>query len=226
LGSSIKSLHIDTSQAHKKLKLNMKNIFWGVLGFFVIYFSLTNFFWGTSAAVKEAVIAVAEADSLRGEAEARLDSVSIEYDRAVDSLSVLQDSLSSVVAASRIDARRASIRFDESVGALQDSLAVIDLGLAQELGQVIESHDRVVLAMEAEIGAINRDRELLWRRIEVSDSLLAVQAGVNDALRGSVMALEGERDAWRAKAMPPLPKRLMDQTPALLAGALLVSLIR
>ena len=205
----------------------MKNIFWGLLGLFVVSFLLTNYFFGGSdAAVKEAMVAVAEADSLREEAEAKLDLVSIEYDRVVDSLSVVQDSLSDVVVVAQSDAKRASVRFSESAGALQDSLAVIDSGLAQELERIVESHEEVVSAMETEIEAINRDRELLWRRIEVSDSLLAVQVEVNDALRGSIMALETERDAWRAKASPSLPKRLLGHTTAVLTGAVLIATLR
>ncbi len=204
----------------------MKNIFWGLLGLFVVLFYHKYFFSGSDAAVKEAMVAVAEADSLREEAEARLDLVSIEYDRVVDSLSVVQDSISDVVVVAQSDARRASARLNEEAQTLQDSLAVIDSGLAQELDRIMESHEEVVTAMQTEIDALNHDRELLWRRIEVSDSLLVVQVEVNDALRGSIMALETERDAWRAKASPSLPKRLLGHTTAVLTGAVLIATLR
>lgn len=205
----------------------MKNIFWGLLGLFVVSFFITNYFFsGSDAAVKEAMVAVAEADSLREEAEARLGLVSIEYDRVVDSLSVVQDSISDVVVVAQSDARRASARLNEEAQTLQDSLAVIDSGLAQELDRIMESHEEVVTAMQTEIDALNHDRELLWRRIEVSDSLLVVQVEVNDALRGSIMALETERDAWRAKASPSLPKRLLGHTTAVITGVVLVSALR
>ena len=161
----------------------MKNIFCGLLGLFVVSFFITNYFFsGSDAAVKEAMVAVAEADSLREEAEARLDLVSIEYDRVVDSLSVVQDSISDVVVVAQSDARRASARLNEEAQTLQDSLAVIDSGL--------------------------------------------VQVEVNDALRGSIIALEGERDAWRAKASPSLPKRLLGHTTAVLTGAVLIATLR
>ena len=205
----------------------MKNISWGLLGIFVVSFFITNYFFsGSDAAVKEAMVAVAEADSLREEAEARLDLVSIEYDRVVDSLSVVQDSISDVVVVAQSDARRASARLNKEAQTLQDSLAVIDSGLAQELDRIMESHEEVVTAMQTEIDALNHDRELLWRRIEVSDSLLVVQVEVNDALRGSIMALETERDAWRAKASPSLPKRLLGHTTAVITGVVLVSALR
>ena len=172
------------------------------------------------------MVAVAKADSLRDEAEARLGLASVEYDRVVDSLSSVQDSISDVVVVAQSDARRASARLNEEAQTLQDSLAVIDSGLAQELDRIMESHEEVVTAMQTEIDALNHDRELLWRRIEVSDSLLAVQVEVNDALRGSIIALEGERDAWRAKASPSLPKRLLGHTTAVLTGAVLIATLR
>jgi len=207
--------------------MNIKNIFWGVLGLLVTSFFLTNYFFGgNDAAVKEAMVAVAKADSLREEAEARLTLASVEYDRVVDSLSLVQDSISDVVVVAQSDARRASARLNEEAQTLQDSLAVIDSGLAQELDRIMESHEEVVAAMQTEIDALNHDRELLWRRIEVSDSLLAVQIEVNDALRGSIIALEGERDAWRAKASPSLPKRLLGHTTAVLTGAVLIATLR
>ena len=62
---------------------------------------------------------------------------------------------------------------------------------------------------------------MLWRRIEVSDSLIGVHEEVNHALRASVAALTDERDAWRAKANPPLLTRLYRNSPALLTGAVL-----
>ena len=207
--------------------MNIKNIFWGVLGLLVTSFFLTNYFFGgNDAAVKEAMVAVAKADSLREEAEARLGLASVEYDRVVDSLSLVQDSISDVVVVAQSDARRASARLNEEAQTLQDSLAVIDSGLAQELDRIMESHEEVVTAMQTEIDALNHDRELLWRRIEVSDSLLAVQVEVNDVLRGSIIALEGERDAWRAKASPSLPKRLLGHTTAVLTGAVLIATLR
>ena len=207
--------------------MNIKNIFLALIGLLVTSFLLTNYFFGGSdAAVKEAMVAVAKADSLREEAEARLGLASVEYDRVVDSLSVVQDSISDVVVVAQSDARRASARLNEEAQTLQDSLAVIDSGLAQELDRIMESHEEVVTAMQTEIDALNHDRELLWRRIEVSDSLLAVQVEVNDALRGSIIALEGERDAWRAKASPSLPKRLLGHTTAVLTGAVLIATLR
>jgi len=207
--------------------MNIKNIFLGLLGLLVTSFFLTNYFFGgNDAAVKEAMVAVAKADSLREEAEARLGLASVEYDRVVDSLSSVQDSISDVVVVAQSDARRASARLNEEAQTLQDSLAVIDSGLAQELDRIMESHEEVVTAMQTEIDALNHDRELLWRRIEVSDSLLAVQVEVNDALRGSIIALEGERDAWRAKASPSLPKRLLGHTTAVLTGAVLIATLR
>ena len=207
--------------------MNIKNIFLGLLGLLVTSFFLTNYFFGgNDAAVKEAMVAVAKADSLREEAEARLGLASVEYDRVVDSLSSVQDSISDVVVVAQSDARRASARLNEEAQTLQDSLAVIDSGLAQELDRIMESHEEVVTAMQTEIDALNHDRELLWSRIEVSDSLLAVQVEVNDALRGSIIALEGERDAWRAKASPSLPKRLLGHTTAVLTGAVLIATLR
>tara|TARA_R100001224_G_scaffold109180_1_gene86294 strand:+ start:528 stop:1151 length:624 start_codon:yes stop_codon:yes gene_type:complete len=207
--------------------MNIKNIFWGLLGLLVTSFFLTNYFFGgNDAAVKEAMVAVAKADSLLAQAETKLDSASVEYDRVVDSLSLVQDSISDVVVVAQSDARRASARLNEEAQTLQDSLAVIDSGLAQELDRIMESHEEVVTAMQTEIDALNHDRELLWRRIEVSDSMLAVQVEVNQALRHSVIALEGERDAWRAKASPSLPKRLLGHTTAVLTGAVLIATLR
>ena len=205
----------------------MKNYFGAAAAVFVILFSAIKYLdHGSSEAIRDAERDTETAILARVAAEEALDSMTMEYERAMDSLSVIQDSISDVIDSAQKDAAEASMDFEEKAKSLQDSLAVLDSGLAEQLGQVVAEHDRVVAAMSAEIKALNEDRKILWQRIEYSDSLLSAQVQLNNVLQMNIMAIENERDAWRTKANPSLPKRLVGHAPAILTGAVLLSVLR
>tara|TARA_R100000479_G_C6212326_1_gene138678 strand:- start:122 stop:514 length:393 start_codon:yes stop_codon:yes gene_type:complete len=126
-----------------------------------------------------------------------------------------------------IRAARLEVNFSIRTEALVDSLMENgDTEFARTVQNLKLQHDSVVTELRDQVATLQEERALLWARVEASDSLLAVQADVNDALRASVVALEASRDAWKAKALPSLPKRLLAQAPAVLTGAVLVSVLR
>ena len=140
----------------------------------------------------------------------------------IDSMSQRQDSLKEVSLQASISAAQLQVRLATRSHSLADSLTQAGEGqMASIVRELQATHDSVVVELNTQIDVLKDERAMLWRRIEVSDSLIGVQEEVNHALRASVAALTDERDAWRAKANPPLLTRLYRNSPALLTGAVL-----
>lgn len=202
-----------------------KNIFI----FFLIFlcFLLIQSIHGSNAQIKEAEEAVTEARERTATAELQVMQMQDAYKQLVDSLNQKQDSLKEVSLQAGIRAARLEVNFAVRTEALVDSLVTSgDSAFAQIVRDLKVQHDSVTTELRGQVAALQDERALLWRRVEASDSLLATQVDLNNALRASVTALEASRDAWRAKASPSLPKRLAGHAPAILAGAVLAGIVR
>lgn len=202
-----------------------KNIFIFFLLFFC--FLLIQSIHGSNAQIKEAEEAVTEAAKRMATAELEVMQMQDAYEQLVDSLNQKQDSLKEVSLQAGIRAARLEVSFAVRTESLVDSLVTSgDSAFAQIVQDLKVQHDSVTTELRGQVAALQDERALLWRRVEASDSLLATQVDLNNALRASVTALEASRDAWRAKASPSLPKRLAGHAPAILAGAVLAGIVR
>jgi hypothetical protein len=202
-----------------------KNIF--IVFLIFLCFLLIQSIHGSNAQIKEAEEAVTEARERTTTAELQVMQMQDAYKQLVDSLNQKQDSLKEVSLQAGIRAARLEVNFAVRTEALVDSLVTSgDSAFAQIVRDLKVQHDSVTTELRGQVAALQDERALLWRRVEASDSLLATQVDLNNALRASVTALEASRDAWRAKASPSLPKRLMGQAPAILAGAVLAGIVR
>jgi hypothetical protein len=204
----------------------MKNIFWATGLAAVLIYSVVNYFF-VSSIVRESEIAVGKAQE-----EVRIARDSLEmffdmYNEIIKDIDERTDSLEAVIDSAGATAAIAQEAFSGDVERLTDSLTVAgDTQTAMIVSRLAEKHDSVVHAMERQIVALTDERALLRQRIEMSDSLLSLQMDLNSALQQNIVALEKNRDAWRAKANPSLPKRLLGQAPAILTGAVLVAALR
>ena len=205
----------------------MKNIFIGAGLVFVASLAVQSFFLPTTSELEELNRRTVDAETALAEASVELAEVSARHTSLVDSVKQESDSLRVVVAQAKVRSDNASRSYSERTSHLVDSLNNAGQQIISEQVLLLkQAHDSVVVALNDEIDALNADRALLWRRIEVSDSVIGAQSMQIQASEAVMAALRNERDAWRVKASPSLPKRLMGQAPALLAGAVLVSLIR
>ena len=185
---------------------------------------ISTYFLGSRAneRIAAAEKMVADASEKVAEAEGRLDSVRESYTATVDSMTQRHDSLEAVSMVASISAARLEINFAQRSHSLADSLAQSGNNeLATAIRGLEATHDSVVVELRTQVEALKQEKSLLWARVEAADSLIAVQDDVNHALRASIAALTDERDAWRAKANPPLLTRLYRNSPALLTGAAL-----
>jgi galactokinase len=205
----------------------MKNIFIGAGLVFVGSLAVQSFFLPTTSELEELNRRTVDAETALAEASVGLAEVSARHASLVDSVKQESDSLRVVVAQAKVRSDNASRSYSERTSRLVDSLNTAGQQIISEQVLLLkQAHDSVVVALNDEIDALNADRALLWRRIEVSDSVIGAQSMQIQASEAVMAALRNERDAWRVKANPSLPKRLTGQAPALLAGAVLVSLIR
>jgi chromosome segregation ATPase len=204
-----------------------KNYFIAGFVFFVIIISIKNIFYVPSGELSALQERTTNAETQLAQTNERLDKVRDLYVAVVDSLRSRSDSLNTVIVDARSAAVRASSVYDRRSEELVDSLR--NAGneiIASELELLRASHDSVVVAMNTEIAALKEERSLLWQRVAMADSLIETQSMQIQALEAVSEGLRNERDAWRAKASPSLPKRLMGQAPAILAGAVLAGIVR
>ena len=80
-------------------------------------------------------------------------------------------------------------------------------------------HKTQIQAYEVQIETLEADNLLLWRRVEVSDSLWIQGQSLNASLRNEIAALNQESDAWQRAANPNIFKRLGGSIPYILVGA-------
>ena len=202
----------------------VKNYFIAGAAACVIIVSIKNIFYvpaGELAALRDQV---ASAEMQLAQTSDNLDRVRDRYLSMVDSLGRERDSLNAIAVESRAIAERVRTSYSRRSDELVDSLRLAgNQVIANELESLRASHDSVVVALNTEIDALNADRALLWRRVAMADSVIGAQAMQIQASEAVAAALSDERDAWRAKATPSLPKRLVRSLPAVLATAVIVS---
>ena len=199
-----------------------KNILFCILVLLAGISLFTNYFFSSNSEIVAAQKAAEDAQLMVESAEEKLDEIQASYESVIDSMSQRQDSLKEVSLQASISAAQLQVRLATRSHSLADSLTQAGEGqMASIVRELQATHDSVVVELNTQIDVLKDERAMLWRRVEVSDSLIGVQEEVNHALRASVAALTDERDAWRAKANPPLLTRLYRNSPALLTGAVL-----
>ncbi|NCW67125.1 MAG: hypothetical protein EBV86_00945 [Marivivens sp.] len=204
-----------------------KNYFIAGFAFFVIIISIKNIFYVPAGELLALQERTTNAETQLDQANERLDAVRDRYVAVVDSLRSRSDSLNTVIVDARSAAVRASYAYDRRSEELVDSLRRAGNEIiASELELLRASHDSVVVAMNTEIDALKEERSLLWQRVAMADSLIETQSMQIQASEAVSEGLRNERDAWKAKANPSLPKRLSQSLPAVLATAVIVSALR
>lgn len=170
-------------------------------------------------AEQDAIEARGEAKVLaeqRDSAEARLDAVRVRLVALSDTVVQAQAEVERV----RVDAQRraaaASQAFEDAVAALEPS---------PELDQIVAAHAEEVDALQTEIDALEEERAILYRRIELGDSVVAQTVAVNRALQAELTAWRVQAVAWERAAKPGIGLKIKRQAPvavvALAAGYLL-----
>lgn len=190
----------------------------------VALITIQNIFFVPAGELAELNQRTTDAETALVEASSRLDGITARHAFVVDSLKQESDSLNAIAAEAETRARVAARSYRDRSDQLVDSLRRAgEEIISEQIVSLQQSHDSVVVALNDEIDALSADRALLWRRIEVSDSVIGAQAMQIQASEAVVAALRDERDAWRAKATPSLPKRLAQSWPAVLATLVVVS---
>lgn len=201
-----------------------KNIFLALIFILVALITIQNIFFVPAGELAELNQRTTDAETALVEASSRLDGITARHAFVVDSLKQESDSLNAIAAEAETRARVAARSYRDRSDQLVDSLRRAgEEIISEQIVSLQQSHDSVVVALNDEIDALSADRALLWRRIEVSDSVIGAQAMQIQASEAVVAALRDERDAWRAKATPSLPKRLAQSWPAVLATLVVVS---
>lgn len=201
-----------------------KNIFLALIFILVALITIQNIFFVPAGELAELNQRTTDAETALVEASSRLDEITARHAFVVDSLKQESDSLNAIAAEAETRARVAARSYRDRSDQLVDSLRRAgEEIISEQIVSLQQSHDSVVVALNDEIDALSADRALLWRRIEVSDSVIGAQAMQIQASEAVVAALRDERDAWRAKATPSLPKRLVQSWPAVLATLVVVS---
>jgi hypothetical protein len=143
------------------------------------------------------------------------------YEILRDSLDQAHDSIAEVREGAVAMASRASISFATDLGMLRDSINAVqpDSGLGEIVDRIQADHETQVQAYEVQIETLEADNLLLWRRVEVSDSLWIQEQNLNASLRNEIAALNQESDAWQRAANPSIFRRLGGSIPYILVGA-------
>ena len=157
----------------------------------------------------------------RIELERQMEEAAEGYEILRDSLDQAHDSIAEVREEAVARAFIASVDFATDLGVLRDSIGTIqpDSGLEEIVDRIQENHEIQVQAYEVQIETLEADNLLLWRRVEVSDSLWVQEQNLNESLRSEIAALNQESDAWQRAANPSIFKRLGGSIPYILVGA-------
>tara|TARA_R100000687_G_scaffold61102_1_gene49328 strand:- start:206 stop:838 length:633 start_codon:yes stop_codon:yes gene_type:complete len=157
----------------------------------------------------------------RIELERQMEEAAEGYEVLRDSLDQAHDSIAEVREEAVARAFIASVDFATDLGVLRDSIGAIqpDSGLEEIVDRIQEDHETQVQAYEVQIETLEADNLLLWRRVEVSDSLWVQEQNLNESLRSEIAALNQESDAWQRAANPSIFKRLGGSIPYILVGA-------
>lgn len=144
-----------------------------------------------------AAAAEALADSLADEralAEREAADLFARHTALAAELNAARDSLALV----RADARRtASAAHQAASDASARVRAALDSAGALHLDALEEAHRAELDAKDDEIDALETENAFLWRRVELSDSLLAVEVAINASLRLEVQQLNVAVNLYR-----------------------------
>ena len=179
---------------------------------------------GFSNAKAEALVAEERVRVLEGERielERQMEEAAEGYEILRDSLDQAHDSIAGVREEAVARASRASISFATDLGILRDSINIVqpDSGLGEIVDRIQADHKTQIQAYEVQVETLKADNLLLWRRVEVSDSLRIQEQDLNASLRNEIAALHQESDAWQRAANPNIFKRLGGSIPYILVGA-------
>tara|TARA_R110002051_G_scaffold283601_1_gene345452 strand:- start:169 stop:798 length:630 start_codon:yes stop_codon:yes gene_type:complete len=179
---------------------------------------------GFSNAKAEALVAEERVRVLEGERielERQMEEAAEGYEVLRDSLDQAHDSIAGVREEAVARASRASISFATDLGILRDSINIVqpDSGLGEIVDRIQADHKTQIQAYEVQVETLKADNLLLWRRVEVSDSLRIQEQDLNASLRNEIAALHQESDAWQRAANPNIFKRLGGSIPYILVGA-------
>ena len=143
------------------------------------------------------------------------------YEILRDSLDQAHDSIAGIREEAVARASSASISFATDLGILRDSINIVqpDSGLGEIVDRIQADHKTQIQAYEVQVETLKADNLLLWRRVEVSDSLRIQEQDLNASLRNEIAALHQESDAWQRAASPNIFKRLGGSIPYILVGA-------
>ena len=157
----------------------------------------------------------------RIELERQMEEAAEGYEILRDSLDQAHDSIAEVREEAVARAFIASVDFATDLEVLRDSIGTIqpDSGLEEIVDRIQENHEIQVQAYEVQIETLEADNLLLWRRVEVSDSLWVQEQNLNESLRSEIAALNQESDAWQRAANPSIFSRLGGSIPYILVGA-------
>ena len=179
---------------------------------------------GFSNAKAEAMVAeerVRVLEEERIELERQMEEAAEGYEVLRDSLDQAHDSIAGIREEAVARASRASISFATDLGILRDSINIVqpDSGLGEIVDRIQADHKTQIQAYEVQVETLKADNLLLWRRVEVSDSLRIQEQDLNASLRNEIAALHQESDAWQRAANPNIFKRLGGSIPYILVGA-------
>jgi chromosome segregation ATPase len=157
----------------------------------------------------------------RVELEHQMEEAAEGYEVMRDSLDQAHDSIAEVREGAVARASRASRDFVTDLEVLRDSINAIqpDSGLEEIVDRIQADHAAQVQAYEVQVETLEADNLLLWRRVEVLDSLWIQEQDLNASLRNEITALNQEADAWQRAANPNIFKRLGGGIPYILLGA-------
>ena len=157
----------------------------------------------------------------RVELEHQMEEATEGYEILRDSLDQAHDSIAEVREEAVVRASRASRDFVTDLEVLRDSINAIqpDSGLEEIVDRIQVDHATQVQAYEVQVETLEADNLLLWRRVEVLDSLWIQEQDLNASLRNEITALNQEADAWQRAANPNIFKRLGGGVPYILLGA-------
>jgi chromosome segregation ATPase len=157
----------------------------------------------------------------RIELERQMEEATEGYEILRDSLDQAHDSIAEVREEAIARASSASRSFVTDLGVLRDSINAIqpDSGLEEIVDRIQADHETQIQAYEVQVETLEADNLLLWRRVEVSDSLWVQEQNLNASLRNEIAALNQESDAWQRAANPSIFRRLGGSIPYILVGA-------
>ena len=169
----------------------------------------------TDALIAEERVRVLEVE--RKELEVSLEKATQDYEVLRDSLDQAHDSISEVRADAVERALEASESFTDNMAILRDSLESYE-GLKPVFDQIQEDHDREVSAYQDQVETLEAENLMLWRRVEVIDSMWVREQQVNQALRAEITALNAESDAWEKVAKGSLFSKIRAGVPYAIIG--------